>query len=251
MVEKTWESPQGKVFYLVDGCGPQLVFFHGAIATAHAYEPLLMLLARDYQVVAPIHPGHGQSFSLPAAWKLGDFTNFYRDFFTRLNISPKVLLGHSFGGTLALLLAANGVGKQVIVMDSPALPFSLAGADYLRAMLEEAKDVLRQRRDLARLSETALAAGTLLATVARHPEDIPLLFRGGPKLDISKDLARIKVPVEVFWGANDQIVPLAMGQKMHALLPRDHFTVLAGRGHNYPVTDPEFTYRQLLPSLPK
>lgn len=249
MEEKRIQLPEGTLCYLEAGTGPTLLFLHGAIATAHAYEPILRLLSKDYRVLAPIHPGHGDSFRLPRSWTAQAFADFYRRVMVRLAPEPTILLGHSFGGTLTLLLAATGMGKQVIVMDAPCLPFALAPKDYLRALVVEAEDVVRQRQNLNHVMETAAAAGTLAATIIRHPEDIPMLFRQGPKLDITNELGKIGIPVDIFWGVNDQLVPVSVARMMASIIPHSRLTIFPNRGHNYAVTDPEFTYAELMKAV--
>ena len=235
----------GKIYYLELGKGPELLFLHGAVATPEAYLPLLKLLAEDFHIVAPVHPGHGASFAIPPDWKLGNFVNFYQDFLGDLGIAPRVLIGHSFGGTLALLLASQGVGQQAIVMDAPGLPFQFAVPEYARALGNEARELLRQRPDLRELNGAAKAAGTLFQTVIRHPRDLSIFSQDGPKFNILRQLRKIPITVELLWGGNDQIVPVALGQKMQLCLPSAHLTIFPGRGHNYPATDPEFTYREI------
>lgn len=251
MQEKHIRLAEGDLKYLELGSGPTLLFLHGAIATAHAYEPLLASLAKQYHIIAPIHPGHGGSFTPPASWTVYAFADFYRQVVARMKISPALLMGHSFGGTVALLLAAGAMGKRVVVMDAPCLPFALSPPDYLRILVAEAEDVLRRRGNLSHIMETAAAAGTLAQTVIRHPEDIPMLFRQGPKLDITKELRSITVPVDIFWGANDQLVPISVGQTMVSIIPHSRLLVFPNRGHNYAVTDPEFTYREFMKTFSK
>lgn len=249
MQEKSVRLAEGELFYLEQGQGAELLFLHGAIATSHAYLPLLEFLAKDYHVIAPVHPGHGQSCAIPSDWKLADFVSFYQGLLADINLVPQIIIGHSFGGTLALLLAARGTGGQAVVMDAPCLPFRSTAAEYLKAMTEQVREVMHQRPDLKELSEAAAAAGTLFQTVIRHPEDIPLLFRAGPKLDVSRKLFQIQIPVTIFWGEDDVLVPAEMGRQMQAMVAGSQLRIFPNRGHNYPVTEPEFTYREITKAL--
>jgi len=237
---------EGEIPYIELGHGPDLLFLHGAIATAEAYIPLLTLLGRDYHVVAPIHPGHGTSFSIPRDWKLVDFVRFYQDFLIELTLAPTLLIGHSFGGTMSLLLALKGIGTHVIVMDSPGLPFQFELTQYGKALLNESRDVMKRRPDLKEFLEITKAAGTLLQTTILHPKQISLFVKQGPKMDIYRELKQLTIPVDLLWGELDQVVPLEVGQKMVQFLSRGSLTVFPDKGHNYSVTDPDFTYQELL-----
>lgn len=246
MEEKSVQLPEGAVYYLESGSGPTLVFFHGAIATPYAYLRLLQLLAKHYHVIAPIHPGHGKSFPIPGDWDVYSFVRLYHRFFASIHITPQIVIGHSFGGTVALLLAATGVGRQIVVMDAPCLPFALSPKAYIDALLKEGALLLDNRPDMNRLKEIMTAAGMLAETVLRHPEDVQAVFREGPKLNITKALEHISAPVSIFWGQEDQLVPVVVARTVVHRIAHARLFVFSGRGHSYPVTDPEFTCEKIL-----
>ena len=232
----------GQLYYLEEGIGDTVLFLHGAFATSEAYAPLLTLLSTCYHVVAPIHPGHGKSFSLPKDWKLNDYVSFYESFLADIDFSPRYLIGHSFGGTIALLLAACGIGKHAIVLDAPGLPFQFKLTEYTKALLEETKDVLQKRSDKKQFLDTTKAAGTMFQTAILHPDAFSLFTKHGPKFDIYKELKRIAIPVDILWGEDDRVVPVEVGKQIQQFIPHSHLCVFPHRGHGYPITDPQFTY---------
>jgi len=242
---------EGEISYLEAGTGPDLLFLHGAIATSEGYLPLLTLLGQTYHIIAPIHPGHGVSFPVPRDWKLTDFVRFYQDFLIEVSCTPTILLGHSFGGTIALLLSARATGTQVIAMDAPGIPFQFELAQYAKALIVEARQMIEKRPDLEQLLETTKAAGTLVQTMAHHPDVLFLFTKEGPKFNIHRELRRITSPVALFWGELDHVVPLEIGTIMEQIIPNAHLTVFPGLGHNYSVTDPEFTYQEIMKALRK
>jgi pimeloyl-ACP methyl ester carboxylesterase len=236
----------GEIPYLSLGEGPDLLFLHGAIATSEAYIPLLTRLSRTYHVIAPTHPGHGSAFPIPRDWKLTDFIRFYENFLVEISCTPKLVIGHSFGGTIALLLASKGIGSHVIVMDSPGLPFQFELTEYTKALLEEARDVIQKRPDLDRLIDMTKATGTLFQTVIQHPDAPSLFTKQGPKFNIYRELKQITIPVDILWGEDDRVVPVAVGKQIQQCIPHSRLVVFPHRGHGYSVTDPEFTYEELM-----
>ena len=206
----------------------------------------LIFLANHYHVIAPIHPGHGKSFAIPHEWKLDNYISFYEDFFAEISFTPKILIGHSFGGTLTLLFAARKVGKRAIIMDSPGLPYELSLKQYMSVIDEERKDILAKRKDLAQLGEVAKVVRSVVQSVLFHSKSLIRITMFGPKYNIVAKLKNIWIPVDLFWGSDDRIVPVEMGKRIHSAIPASHFTVLSGRGHNYSVTDPQFTYEIII-----
>ena len=245
MEEKRVELSGGELVYLEIGNGPPLVFFHGAFATPRAYIPLLSLLAKHFRVIAPTHPGHGDSFATGDGWQISDFVGTYKEFVKKLAIESPLLVGHSFGATLALLLAAQGVGKRVVAMDAPGLPFAITPRGWVRAKMKEAEYIMDHLRDQKKLTQALSAAATLLYTARRHPEEISWLMETLPSLDLRDEFCRIAKPVYIFWGEDDGIVPLTVGKIMFECISGATFTLLQGLGHNYPILDPDRTYAEI------
>lgn len=249
MIEETIRLTRGSIPYLVGGSGPTLLFFHGGIAMPHAYIGLFRLLENNYRIYAPTHPGHGKAFSITRDWKLDDYINTYQEFVKNLEITPNIIMGHSFGGLLSLLLAPFFRQATLVIMDAPGLPLPFTVKDYVTFMFKEAEDLIKQRPDLAALQETVPAAGTLLYTIVRHPEDMTWFPEQLPTMDISEYLKSVKNKIILLWGNDDKIIPVEIGKKMEALLPHSRLVTLINKGHLYPVTDPAETYRKIQEAL--
>jgi len=61
----------------------------------------------------------------------------------------------------------------------------------------------------------------------------------GAEYDLSKRLGEIKVPVQLIWGDNDPLFPLAHAANAHRLIPRSRLAVLEGAGHTPQAERPE------------
>ena len=65
----------------------------------------------------------------------------------------------------------------------------------------------------------------------------PTALLGGH--DLSASLQRLQMPVQLIWGANDPLFPVAHAARAHALIERSRLTVIEGAGHTPQAERPE------------
>ena len=99
--------------------GP-LVMLHGGAWRWQEYLSLIPGLARRWHTYAVDLRGNGQSGWVPGRYRLADFADDNTEFVERLN-APAVLVGHSIGGVIALMVAARRPDKVrgLIIEDVP------------------------------------------------------------------------------------------------------------------------------------
>ncbi|MCL2010974.1 MAG: alpha/beta hydrolase, partial [Synergistaceae bacterium] len=98
------------VNYYDRGSGRGVLFMHGWGSDFSSFRPFLDRLSEPglgYRVCAPDLPGFGKSGEPPSAWSVDDYADFALDFLAELDIRSAVLIGHSFGGRIAVKLAAR------------------------------------------------------------------------------------------------------------------------------------------------
>src|SRR5688572_14145644 len=92
------------------GSGPPLLFLHGG-GGLRPQAPFLASLSQGFRVLAPAHPGFGQS-NLPF-WldSIDDYAHVYLELLARLDLKGVVLVGHSIGGWTAAELATKSTER--------------------------------------------------------------------------------------------------------------------------------------------
>jgi pimeloyl-ACP methyl ester carboxylesterase len=233
--EEYLDFPGGRVHLLRGGDGPPLLFLHAAGGAGQWLE-FHELLARDFTVFAPDHPGFGGSDQLADVEGVDDLVYHYLDVITRLGLDRPYVVGASFGGWVAAELAVAAphvVGSLVLLSPAglrvPEHPiadlFLMTPPQLATALFHDPvkaagflppdpgiDDILAAYRDM-----------TALARYAWTP------FLCDPKL--ARRLHRVTAPTRVVWPADDRIVPIAHGHRYAELIPGAELTVVDDCGH--------------------
>jgi pimeloyl-ACP methyl ester carboxylesterase len=98
-----------------------LVLLHGGSNLWQSFNNILSDLAATWHVYAPDFRGHGKSTWVPGTYRLQDYADDTIAFLQHCLKEPAYVFGHSLGGMVALLVAAqfpDGV-RAVAVGDAP------------------------------------------------------------------------------------------------------------------------------------
>lgn len=231
------------------GRGEPLLFLHGTDGLGE-WPEFLDALARRYEVLAPDHPGFGETAA--PAWidDISDLAYFYLDAIAALGLARIRLVGHSLGGWVALEMAVRstarltsltlidaagihvkGVPKADIFLIDPEEQARLMYADPARA---EAQAV---RAAAEKYQEEAIRNRIASARLGWQPRFF------NPRLE--RWLHRIDVPTQIVWGAEDRVIPVAYAHAFHRLIPGASLTIVPDAGHLPHVERPEFVARSL------
>jgi pimeloyl-ACP methyl ester carboxylesterase len=97
-----------RIHYLEWGrSGPHIILLHGMNGDARVWRDLAPILASDYHVMAPDRRGTGESDKPNKGYDFQTLVNDVALFSENLKLKSVIVIGHSFGAQLALMLAAN------------------------------------------------------------------------------------------------------------------------------------------------
>jgi pimeloyl-ACP methyl ester carboxylesterase len=114
---------QVKLHYLdfgTDG-NPPMLFLHGGAVNAHWFDFVATGCTADYHVIALDQRGHGDSsWAEPPDYRYGRYAADIAEVLEKLDLHDLILVGHSMGGLVSLVYAANYPGrvKQLVIVDS-------------------------------------------------------------------------------------------------------------------------------------
>lgn len=214
---------------------PRVLALHGWRRDHHDFDPLFR--ATDLAGVALDLPGFASTPAPDSAWGTPEYADAVAALSDEL-ADQVIVVGHSFGGRVAVHLAARHpelIGGIVLTgaplyrppgrSRRPAARFRTARWLERRGLMSgEKMEALRHRYG----SEDYRAASGVMRDV--------LVKLVGEEYDEALDA--IACPVELVWGDDDTEAPLSTAEWLHSRLEGSRLTICPGAGHLTPLTVP-------------
>ena len=93
--------------YFQTGNGENILFIHGAMGSVEDWEKLYPLLKDKYRVTAIDRPGMGFSDIEKNDYTIDGNAKIVREIIKRLDLKNVIIVGHSYGGAIALRMAID------------------------------------------------------------------------------------------------------------------------------------------------
>jgi 3-oxoadipate enol-lactonase len=240
-----------RIAYDRRGSGPPVVLVHGLGGTSKAiWKHLARELQGEFTVVTNDPRGAGASAVPPGPYSLDDFVSDLRALVGELRIERPMLVGHSFGGTIALAYAAEHSAEVagVVAVGGPT-DLSDAARQGLR---DRAKTV--EEYGMEAVAETVATNGLAPSFREDHPEEfrayIRLLAGNDPAgyaatcraiadFDLLGRLGRIEAPVLLVGGDLDGVAPPAAQAETAARITGASYVQVPDCGHILPWEKPD------------
>lgn len=240
-----------KLHYRVSGHGKPLILMHGwgcNLTTVASIEQTASLTHKVYNID---FPGFGQSPEPKQTWGVEEYTTLIETMADMLGIDSPVLIGHSFGGRVAILYASRRPTAKVVLVDAAGLKPRRPLSYYIKVYsFKTAKAVVKlvlprhkAQKTIERMRRSRGSADYNAAT----PVMQAILSRVVNE-DLADRLPLIKAPTLLIWGEQDTATPLWMAQKIERLVPDAGLVSFKGCGH-YSFLDNPAGFKAVLSSF--
>lgn len=253
---------QLQIFFEVHGAGMPILFFSETACAGDIWNSFQVPeFSRDHLVITHDYRGTGRSSKPAAQYLCDDFVDDAVAILEKLNTGPAILLGHSMGGRVAMLMALKYpdlVSKLIVASSGPGapnvppIPFKLC-----KEMVEWGYEKY--------VREHTLEVGWTADYIKQHPDRVEHFLRirmnNLPTLedylrhvvarqacDVSARVKELTQPTLVIVGDQDHGSATGASHRVtsEALakeLPNGQFAVLANEAHNYFMTNPDEAHR--------
>ncbi|WP_426246752.1 alpha/beta fold hydrolase [Nocardioides sp. LHG3406-4] len=239
------------------GHGPVVLLLHGLGCDHTTWDSVISSLARRYTVIAPDLLGHGRSDKPRADYSVGGYANGMRDLLTVLGVDKVTVVGHSFGGGIAmqfayqfpertermLLVSTGGLGPEVSpairaittpgfhqAMGMLTLPgIRHAGVVGLRALAATGWKPARDLDEVAEIYDSFKDPRSRAAI--RHVVRAVVDWRGQIVTMSDRAYLTEAMPMCVVWGEDDRVIPVTHAANVTELAPLARVEVIPNAGH--------------------
>lgn len=194
------------------GTGRVILLLHGWKDSLATFDALVPYLAENFRVVRLDLPGFGATQFPQSNWNLESYAQFVEAFIAKLQLDVYALVGHSFGGRIAI----KGVSEKKIL---PKKLILIASAGII-TQKTIAKRIIRFATKIGNMvffvpplsffkTSVRKRLYALLGSDYETAGALQPIFLNVIDEDLQKAASTIKIPTLLIWGQKDTQTPLA------------------------------------------
>jgi pimeloyl-ACP methyl ester carboxylesterase len=246
-----------RLHYVERGNGRPLVLFHGNGSMIQDFESsgLIDLAAENYRVIVFDRPGFGHSLRpRNVVWTPEAQADLFRKALDRLNVQRAIVLGHSWGASVAVALAIRHPSFVEALVLASGYYFPTARTDVAASSVPAIPGL----RDLISYTVSPILSRLMWPAMLRKvfgPQSVPPKFAGFPKemavrpsqiragvaeaalmiptaLASSKTYSELGMPTIILAGEDDRLIDInAQSARLHDEVKQSKLHRIAGAGH--------------------
>ncbi len=237
-----------QVSVLRGGAGEPLLHLHGA-GVVRSVMPFMEMLAENFDVIVPQHPGFGDSEEPVWIEGMADLAYFYLEFMEQLGLSGLHLGGTSLGGWLAMEIALRTERLRTLTLIG-------AGGIHVEGVERGKSREWGPQETIRQVVFDQVLAEKMVAAMPANPEQDPVFQKNRRTIgklakpptynpDIQKWAHIVKIPVHIIWGDHDRLLPMAFAPEYAKLFDDATLDIMKECGH-IPYTEKPREYADLI-----
>ena len=237
----TWENI--KIYYETIGKKEPVIVLHGWGANHKSFNKLASLLQSKYQVYLIDLPGFGKSEEPFRPYNLNDYVRFLKAFIEMNKLENPILIGHSFGGRIAIRYSINNpVNKLILISSAGIKRFSFkTKCKILGYKLRKSYYKLTKQLFLLEKLTRSSGSSDYQASSSIMKQTMNKIIKENQR----KELSKIKCETLLIWGKNDKTTPYKDGKVMRQKIKNSGLVTFKNSGH-FPYIDEEYTFNQVI-----
>ncbi len=210
--------------YIQYGDGKDIILLHGWGQNIEMMKPIGDNLSNKYKITIIDFPGFGKSEEPKTPWTIEDYKEMLEKVVEKLKIKCPIIMGHSFGGRVAIRYSADNKIEKLILFGSPCI--------RKQKELSMKTKILKKMKQLPGMDSIGEKMKKYIGSrdyKAASPMMRQILVNTVNE-DLSEYAKKIEEPTLLIWGDNDTEEPVEEAKDLEKIMPDAGLVVLPG-GH--------------------
>ena len=216
-----------EINYVQYGQGDDIVLLHGWGQNIAMMRPLGDCFSDRFRITILDLPGFGESEEPKEKWNIQKYSEMLEEFLEKLKIKKPIIIGHSFGGRLAIRYSADHPITKLVLFGSPCirikeeLPITVKILKSLK-QIPGLNDIGEYMKKYIGSRDYKAASPIMRQTLVEVVND-----------DLSKYAREIEEPTLLIWGTNDTEAPINEARELEKIMIDAALIELPGTHYAY------------------
>ena len=215
------------IHYIQYGMGKDIVLLHGWGQNIEMMKPLGDMLKDKYRITILDLPGFGKSKEPKEAWTIDNYSSMLEEFLLEIGVKKPIIMGHSFGGRIAIRYSARHSIEKLVLFGSPCIRIHEELPMYVKVLKK-----IKKLPGMSRFGEYMkkyIGSRDYKAASKIMRETLVQVVNE----DLSKYAREIEEPTLLIWGENDTEAPVKDAQELEKIMIDAGLIILPGTHYAY------------------
>ena len=213
--------------YVQYGKGKDIILLHGWGQNIEMMKPLGDHFSDRFRVTILDLPGFGNSEEPKEAWNIDKYSQLLEEFIKKLDIKKPIVIGHSFGGRLAIRYSSRNPIEKMVLFGSPCIRIKEELPLYVK--------ILKKLKTLPGMNEFGEFMKQYIGS-RDYKNASPIMRQTLVEVvneDLSKYAREIEEPTLLIWGENDTEAPINEAKELEKIMIDAALITLPGTHYAY------------------
>ncbi len=205
--------------------GKPVVLLHGWGQNIEMMNPIGKGLEKDYRIIILDLPGFGRSSEPTYGYTVYDYYEILCEFLDKLKVKNPILIGHSFGGRLAIIYSAKRKVEKLVLLSAPFRrstkknSFKIKLLKFMKKVpvIKELEAFMKTKIGSTDYRNASPMMRTILVNTVNE--------------DLTEYLKQIEVPTILIWGDLDTAVSIEDAKYAESIMKDAGLIVYEGCTH--------------------
>lgn len=215
------------VNYIQYGKGKDILLLHGWGQNIEMMKPLGDAFCDRFRITIIDFPGFGQSEEPKEAWTIDKYSLMLEEFVKQTGIKKPIVMGHSFGGRVAIRYSSRNPIEKLVLFGSPCI--------RTNEDLSLKVKILKKLKTLPGMNKFGEFMKQYIGS-RDYKAASPIMRQTLVEVvneDLSKYAREIEEPTLLIWGEQDTEAPVSEAQELEKIMMDAALIILPGTHYAY------------------